>query len=250
MEILSNSWVDMSILIFLSYCSTIYSFIELKRTKKKLENSEKYNHTLEVLNDDIRCFRHDFNNMVTTIGGYVTSEDMVGLKKYYTNLECDCKHLNNLSVLSPKLINDPGIYNLLTKKYLKAEQSGIKLSIEAFLDFNKLQMNIYSFTRILGIFLDNAIEAASKTDKKIINIYFRDDKHNNRQLAIIENSYSDKNIDIEEIFKKNKTYKENHSGLGLFEVRKLLKKNNNLNLYTCKDNNFFKQQLEIYYPKS
>lgn len=35
-------------------------------------------------------------------------------------------------------------------------------------------------------------------------------------------------------------------GLGLWEIRQILKKHNNLNLYTSKDDNFFKQQLEIY----
>ena len=38
---------------------------------------------------------------------------------------------------------------------------------------------------------------------------------------------------------------KNH-GLGLWEVRKILKKNNNLNLFTTKTNKLFKQQLEIY----
>lgn len=35
-------------------------------------------------------------------------------------------------------------------------------------------------------------------------------------------------------------------GLGLWEIRQILKKHNNLNLYTSKDDKFFKQQLEIY----
>ena len=35
-------------------------------------------------------------------------------------------------------------------------------------------------------------------------------------------------------------------GLGLWEIRQILKKHNNLNLYTSKDEKFFKQQLEIY----
>lgn len=35
-------------------------------------------------------------------------------------------------------------------------------------------------------------------------------------------------------------------GLGLWEIRQILKKHNNLNLYTSKDDKLFKQQLEIY----
>ena len=56
---------------------------------------------------------------------------------------------------------------------------------------------------------------------------------------------------MDRIFEKGYTSKsdedgKNH-GLGLWEVRKLLRKNNNLNLFTTKDNNMFKQQLEIYF---
>ena len=106
-------------------------------------------------------------------------------------------------------------------------------------------MKIYEFARILGILLDNAIEASSESEEKIINLTFRNDIKNSRELIIVENTY--KNIDTEKIFEKGISGKENHTGLGLWEVRKLIKKNNNINLYTAKNDKFFSQQLEIYY---
>ena len=108
-------------------------------------------------------------------------------------------------------------------------------------------MKIYEFARILGILLDNAIEASEECDEKIVNITFKDDTKNSRQLIIIENTYKDKNVDTEKIFEKDITGKENHTGLGLWEVRKIVKKNSNLNLSTNKNDKFFIQQLEIYY---
>ena len=108
-------------------------------------------------------------------------------------------------------------------------------------------MKIYDFSKILGILLDNAIEASSECEEKIVNIKFRHNEKNREQILIIENTYADKNIDTNFIFSKGISSKDNHSGLGLFEVRKILKKNNNLNLYTTKNTNFFIQQLEIYY---
>ena len=108
-------------------------------------------------------------------------------------------------------------------------------------------MKIYEFARILGILLDNAIEASSECEEKIINLTFRNDSKNSRELIIIENTYNDKNLDTEKIFEKGVSGKDNHTGLGLWDVRKLIKKNNNINLYTSKNDNFFCQQLEIYY---
>lgn len=114
------------------------------------------------------------------------------------------------------------------------------------LDLTTLKMKIYEFARILGVLLDNAIEASSECSEKIINITFRNDMRNNRQLILIENTYNNKDVDTEKIFQKGISEKENHTGLGLWEVRKIIKKNNNANLFTSKTTRFFSQQLELY----
>ena len=241
----------LAFITLLSYFSiSIYSLtrvIKLSITTQKLQNAEEYNKTLTILHDSVRGFKHDFDNIVTTIGGYVKTNDIDGLKKYYLQLEDDCQKVNNLYTLNPKLINNPGVYSLLTTKYHKAESKDIKINMSLLLDLNKLNMKIYEFTRILGILLDNAIDASSECDEKFINIIFRDDAKNHRQLIIVENTYKDKNVDTEKIFNKGFTGKENHTGLGLWEVRKILNKSKNLSLYTSKNDKYFSQQLEIYY---
>lgn len=241
----------LSFVSLLAYFSiNIYSLtrvMKLNLTTKKLESAKSYNNTLHILHDNVRGFKHDFDNIVTTICGYIRTEDMKGLKKYYLQLEDDCQRVNNLYLLNPEIINNDGIYNLLTKKYNEAEEKDIKVNITFLLDFSTLHMKIYEFARILGILLDNAIEASSECEEKIINLTFRNDSKNSRELIIIENTYNDKNLDTEKIFEKGVSGKDNHTGLGLWEVRKLIKKNNNINLYTSKNDNFFCQQLEIYY---
>ena len=172
---------------------------------------------------------------------------MDGLKKYYLQLEDDCQRVNNLYILNPIVVNNDGIYNLLTKKYYEAESKNVKVNITFLLDLSKLNMKIYEFARILGILLDNAIEASSECNEKIINLSFRDDAKNSRQLITIENTYNNKDVDTEKIFEKGTSGKENHTGLGLWEVRRILKKNTNINLFTNKNDKFFIQQLEIYY---
>ena len=245
------------IITFLSFLSLVSYFVlsiysltrtfKLNHTTKKLESAKEYNNTLRILHDNVRGFKHDFDNIVTTIGGYVKTNDMEGLKNYYVQLEDDCQRVNNLYILNPEVVNNDGIYNLLTKKYYEADSKDIKVNITFLLDLSTLNMKIYEFARILGILLDNAIEASSECEEKIINLYFRNDAKNSRQLIIIENTYKNKDIDTEKIFEKGISGKENHTGLGLWEVRKLVKKNNNINLFTSKSDKFFSQQLEIYY---
>ncbi len=244
-------------IIFISFISLLTYFIisiyslfkanKLESTTQELESAEAYNKTLTVLHDSVSCFKHDFDNIVTTIGGFIKTDDMEGLKKYYKELEKDCQNTNDLSALNPKIINNNGVYNLLASKYSKASELNVEIHLEFFLDLNSLHMKIYEFTRILGILLDNAIESASDCDEKVVNIKFRNEEKRHRNLIIIENTYKDKNINIDEIFNKGISGKENHSGLGLWKIHKILKKNNNLNLYTHKTDTLFIQQLEIYY---
>ena len=240
-----------SFLTLLAYFGiSIYSLtrvMKLITTTQQLESAEAYNKSLSILHDNVRGFKHDFDNIVATIGGYVKTNDIEGLKSYYYQLEDDCQRVNNIATLNPEIINNPGIFNLLSSKYHKADSNNIKINLEVFLDLNTLNIKIYELSRILGILLDNAIEEAVKCEEKIINIKFRNEENKNRHLILIENTYTNKNVDIDEIFNKGISGKENHSGLGLWEIRQILKKNNNLNLYTSKDDKLFKQQLEIYY---
>lgn len=220
---------------------------QLEETEMNLKEIKLYNKTLTILHDNIRSFRHDFANIVSGIGGYIQTEDLDGLKKYYSELLSDCQTTNNLSALTPELINNPAIYNVLATKYHKADEQGIKINLEVFLDLNSLKIKIYEFTRILGILMDNAIEATKECDEKIINLIIRNDQTKNRQLVIIENTYKNKDVNLDLIFDKGFTSKPGNTGLGLWKVREILKRNENLNLFTTKNDEYFRQQFEMYY---
>ena len=234
--------------IILYFFISLYSLAnttKLALTTTDLEKEKEDNKTLKILHDELRAFKHDLGNIMTTISGYAQTGDIEGLRNYYSQIKFDLTRVNNLSTLSPDVINNPAIYSLLAAKYHNADELGIKINLDVFLNLNNLNMKIYEFTRILGILLDNAIEASKECDEKIINIEIRKDSRRNRQLLIIENTYTNI-IDTDKIFEKNYSTKQGNSGLGLWEVRQILKKNTNLNLFTSKDNNFFKQQLEMY----
>ena len=240
----------LSFISLLAYFSiSVYSLTRVNKlyiTNKKLENAEEYNKTLQILHDNIRTFKHDYDNTVAAIGGYVKTKDLSGLEQYYSQLEDECVKVNRLYMLNPNIINNPGIYSILTTKYNEAEELNIKMNITVLWDLSKINMKIYEFTKIFGILIDNAIDAAKESDEKIINVLFKDDEKNKMQYLKIENSYAEKDVDLDNIFEKGKTSKENHTGLGLWEIRKILKRNNNLNLHTTKDSKYFTQQFEIY----
>lgn len=239
-----------NILSLISYfCVSIFSMIKtmnLEKTKVDLEQEKLSYKTLQALHDNTRAFKHDFSNILAGIGGYIETNDMSGLKNYYNQILQDCNQVNNFGTLSPDVVNSPPVYAVLANKYYTADSLGIKIKLESFIDFNKLYMDIYEFTRILGILMDNAIEAAKECTVKQINVCIRNEPRRNRQLLVIENTYKDKGIDIDKISEKGYSTKEHNTGLGLWEVEKILKKHKNIAKFTTKNDEFFIQQIEIY----
>lgn len=233
-------------LFFFTILFGIHKSIKLEDTLQYLEETNLYNTSLKTSHDVIRAFKHDFNNIIQALGGYIANNDMEGLKVYYSQLFDECQNLNNLYTLDPSVINNPAIFRILSLKYYKATELGITMNLNIFLNFNELKMKIYEFSRILGILVDNAIEAASECETKIVNIEIRKDTVRNRQLFIVENTCLEKNIDTEKIFQKGVSSKAHNTGLGLWKVRQILNKNSNLNLYTTQNGNLFRQQLELY----
>ena len=237
-------------LLFAYFFISFYSLtkaMKLDIATRDLENAESYNNSLSILYDNVKGFKHDFDNMVNIIGGYIQINDIEGLKKYYASLEKDCARVNNVRMLNPNIINNPGIYNLIVSKYKKATDLDININFEFFFDFENLHMPIYEFSRVFGILLDNAIEAAKECEEKQINLIFRESRKQHVQIIIIENTYMNKDIDTKQIFEKGISGKENHSGIGLWEVNNIVKKNNNIVLNTTKDEKYFKQELQIYF---
>jgi two-component system sensor histidine kinase AgrC len=214
----------------------------------KINSLEGYNKNLGTMYDNIRGFKHDFSNFLIALNGYVKEKNIDGIDKMSSSILDDCKEVNNLEILDPKAIGNPAIYSIITNKYHLAKEKGIKVNLDILTNLGQSTENSYEICRILGILLDNAIEAAKETDERKVNIKFLADDEFDRKLIVIENSYNNKDVNIDKIFEKGYTSKDDNSnshGLGLWNIKSILANNECLNLYTKKDE-LFKQQLEIY----
>lgn len=235
------------------FCISLKSIVKiamLEEQYNKIHTLESYNKTLSIMYDNIRGFKHDFSNFVQALDGYVKTKDIDGIRKMSEGILKDCVSTNNLEILDPSIINNSAIYSLITNKYYLAQEEDIIMNVEVMIDLKEINISNYDLCRILAILLDNAIEAASKCEReRIVNLKLLKDLKVNRKLIIIENSYVDSDINIDKIFEKGFSTKENKSknehGLGLWTVRKILNHKENLNLFTQKGD-LFVQQLEIY----
>lgn len=235
-------------LIFLSLLSIFntYKIVQLEVKKRDLANAETYNKSLKELVDSIRVFKHDYNNLIHAIGGYVSCGDISGLKKYYKGVSKEAKKVNRIESISPTKINEPSVYGLISSKYELADSKDVDFNFESIFDYQKLDMPIYDFCKILGILLDNAIEAAEEADElKEVNMYVRENTQEGYQAIVIENTYTNKDVDTEQIFEKDFSTKNRNSGIGLWEVRRIVNKTDNVTLNTIKTDEYFRQELYI-----
>ena len=221
----------------------------LKNTNDQIiiENLEGSNKRLQENYDSVRSFKHDFNNIMQGIGGYIIAKDIDGLNKMYKSIINECQEINENQSINSDVITNPAILNLINNKIKLAEQKNVKISVKVYINLETLKVSTYDLCRILGILIDNAIEATIGCDEKLVTIKFLKDKYNNRNLIIIENPYKNYLIDVKKIYEKGFSSKKDKisHGLGLWKVNQILKKNKNIQIYTSRDK-LFKQQLEIY----
>lgn len=252
-EILPQSILSLAIILIISYyiitTVSINKTIQIENEKNKISELEGNNTRLKESFDDMRSFRHDMKNIMQGLGGFIAANDMDGLTHMYNEFICDCRCMDNTKDFEHILKCNPAIYNIINNKYLEAKKDNININVEVYVDLNSIKIKTYELCRVLGILIDNAIEATRECENKQINIKFIKDNYNNRNLVIIENPCKNTLLDLSKLKEKGFTTKKDKlfHGLGLWRVNQIVKKNENLRLTTSReDNKIFKQQLEIY----
>ena len=228
--------------------SKLFESKSKKRLKNCIAKLRKSNQMLRRENDTVRAFKHDFNNIMQVIGGFIRTDDMEKLREYYFKIMNECEDTKMSEIFRRVLKENCAIFTLLANKYKTAKEKNITMNIEIMCNLKEIKEDIYEITRILGILFDNAIEAADEC-KEQRNVYIQIVKNYqyNQHVIIIENNYVNKNVSIREIYQKNFSTKstEHNSGLGLWKVKNIISKTKSLKLNTSKSNDYFKQTLTI-----
>lgn len=244
-NLMINNIIICTIIILIN----IYCFknrIIINKNTGDIKALQEENKNLLEVNDNIRCFKHDFNNIIQAIDGYIYLDDMKSLAVYFKSLLKECNHVNTVDRLNAKIVDNPAIYGVLLDKYKIAENKNIKMNVDILTSLKELGERSYVISRMLGILIDNALEASCECEKKVVNIQILKDLKKKRINIVVENTYINKNVDTNRIFEKNYSTKKGNSGLGLWKIQDILSKDTSLDLFTSKDDEMFKQQLEIY----
>lgn len=246
-KIMLGNIIICSVIISLNIYGLLNKREAVKNERNVKQLTEEKKNLLDVT-DNIRCFKHDFNNIIQAIDGYIYLNDMKSLQVYFKSLLKECNHVKVVDFLNCQGLDNPAIYGVLLNKFQIAEENGIKMNIDIMVSLKDLNEKAYVISRMLGILVDNALEATNECDDKIVNIQFLKDRKRDKIDIVIENTYANKDVDTCKIFEKNYTTKKDkgNTGLGLWKIQDILRKDSNLELFTTKDDIMFKQRIEIY----
>ena len=212
----------------------------------RYRDMERYSRHIEELYKEVRSFRHDYTNLLTSLRLGIEEEDMEQIKEVYDSvLKDSSQKLQDNKYDLGRLVNirDRALKSLLAGKFLKARDKNIVFNVEVPEEIQVEGMSLLDFLTIVSILCDNAIEASAEASQPHVSIAFL--KNGAQETFIIENSIKEEGIDISEIFSFGASSKGEERGVGLYTVMKIVESHPNTSLNTTCQNQIFRQVLTV-----
>lgn len=210
------------------------------------ESNKKYIEDLEESYKSLRTIKHDYVNILTSFKLYIDSGDVEGLAKYYYN---ELSEMNNELLQERRLFESlhnmkiSEVKSVLIYKCSYAVGDNIDATIEVCEPIESLGISTAIVCQILGILLDNSIEALLETKEKRLGVAVI--KNPKSKTFIIRNSWNRQDIAINELYELGFSTKNKQRGLGLYTVRSYTERIEGLLLDTELGEEFFIQTLTI-----
>lgn len=186
--------------------------------RNKIATAQKVNAQYE----DFRRERHDTRNMLLSVQGYIRDhKDKEAEKLLATFLQNDTveKHYGEIDNALDK-IKISGLHNLIKEKSYKIVEKGIPFSFEVNAEIDELPGSEIKTARIIGILMDNAIEATFKQAKPYIQFALL--KHSPEVYELVIANSIEQKLNINTALKFEHSTKEGHQGIGLSNVTQLV----------------------------
>lgn len=233
------------IVIILISISTLRE-MRYKQSLEEIETYYEYTLQIESINNEMRKFRHDYVNILTTMSEYIRENDMDGLKTYFNDNIVPMKdnlQMNSIKINGTDNLKVRAIKGLITTKILQAQEKNIPISIEVPELIDHIEMNTVDLSRIIGIIIDNAIEASEELEDALIRIAFINVETS--VMFIVMNKCKEDMPKIHELFQDSFSTKGDNRGLGLTTLKEITDTTENVLLDTTIENGYFVQKVEI-----
>lgn len=210
--------------------------------KRELEYQRLYNGSMKAMLDEISRFRHNYNNLLASLKGYAEADDVQQLKEYITKICVSNNIAFSLNHDMLSRIKDGAVAGLIAAKIIKAEDCNVNFKLLASDSIESFHLNILELTEVLGILLDNAVEAAAASKDRYVKVEVTGS--DDGVVIRVENSV-DQKPDIHKMFQKGYTSKLSDSGTGLYILMEIIDSHDNAWLNTFADDERLTQELQI-----
>lgn len=242
------------------YLIAMFAFIVILFTlfRQRMDNekvSKKYDELLDVMKnyesdiEEQRTLRHETKNEFATIKCKLQDkEDNKTIIEYIDSVIGEKGKASSTKYSKFKYLPSNGLKGFFYYKFIEAEKKGINVSINISKQIENSFLkdidtkDFKDLARIVGVYLDNAIEVSSTSeDKKLgIEMYLIKEKIE----LIITNTFNNE-INLDKIGKESFSTKGKHRGHGLLLVNKILSENNMFEAKNEIRDNIYIQSLKI-----
>ena len=235
---LNESFLFILLFIFLgilAYINIVHTDRQFKIEKERAEVQafEKYTAELETSYDALRVVKHDYKNIMMSLKLHIDEKNMEALRAYYyqeftelsNSLDTDDRIVDQLQRVKVKELK-----SILLYKLNLAVEMGLAVHLEVKFIVGNLPISKIRVCQIVGILLDNAIEASRESTEKILKVAIISVE--NKTTVMIENSWVLATIPMKKFFEKGFSTKGKDRGLGLATVDELVSRYEQLELVT------------------
>ncbi|OTP24820.1 GHKL domain-containing protein [Enterococcus mundtii] len=204
----------------------------------------QYDREMMSLNE-VKEFKHDYKGVLFTLANLIDKGDLAGAAMQLQEITEYSSSIvqEDISISLNRMKNLP-IKSVLFLEIKKATDLGVSVTVNIDCEINEIPVNLLDLTRCLTIIMDNAIEASCELTNANIELVIN--KNLNMLKIIVENNYDKRrSFPLSQIEKKGITTKENHLGLGLQNLHKIVGAYENMDYDLYRDHKKFRVTLMI-----
>lgn len=239
--------------VYIYYCLTVFCGLIIlylthsvaRQEVYRIEHQQQvfYSEKLEGMLNELKDVQHGYSNLLSSLQGYVMLEDWQQLGTFIDELIQSESCCNKLVFKRLKNIKNAGLFGLIFQKVEQMLKLKIDLKISIPYEVNTIPMRITEYTEVVGIILDNAIEAVVENleHKQIfLEIYQLEDQLECKITNSIESPPN-----LYQMFQKDWSTKGAGRGNGLWRVKNILRTKKHAYLNTEYNNEYLIQNFIV-----
>ncbi len=219
---------------------------EARKKVEYLEHLKEYTGNLEMVYDNLRSFRHDYINVMASLAAYIEEGRYEELREFFyghilpmqkglTQKNDALNSLLHVEVLELK--------SILYTKLLLAVNREVEVEVDIPDVIDCVHMDPVDLVRVLGIYLDNAIEACLETERPFLGFHLG--RVEEGIVFLLSNPFVDRGLSLGQMCKKDVSTKGEGRGIGLYTVGEILNRYDNVYHETRMEEGVFIQQVRI-----